>query len=476
MNALIEVAEARGRIPGRLAEASGGQPHDGVWIRQLSGRQGETRGAVSAHGRVIRVTEQAWMRRLAVLVFALSLIGMGPVARAATDAPAAASAGANEAVLNEVWQTVRDHFYDPTLRGLDWASVRARYAPRAAAAESEDGLAATINAMLAELHASHTEFYTPADPAYYQLADIFAGALRRRGLDGVFPGGKITYPGIGIFARPDAAGRVFVTGVIDDAPAQHAGLLVGDEIVAVDGESFRPVLSFRNKVGRPVALSIRRHAEGAVELMTVTPTELQPREAFLQGLRASARLIPARNGLRIGYVHIWSYAGGAYQEALEQLLGEGMLKDADALVLDLREGWGGAVPDYLDLFNARAPTMQVRDRNGHIQLDNVKWRRPVAMLVNERSRSGKEVLAYGFKKYRLGEVIGSRTSGAVLAASAFLMRNGDLLLLAVDDVRVDGEWLEGTGVEPTIAVPFDSRYAAGSDPQLDRAIEVLSQG
>jgi carboxyl-terminal processing protease len=159
---------------------------------------------------------------------------------------------------------------------------------------------------------------------------------------------------------------------------------------------------------------------------------------------------------------------------LEQLLGEGVLKDADALVLDLHEGWGRAVPDYLDLFNARAPTMQIRDRIGRTQFDNVKWRRPAVMLVNERTRSGKEVLAYGFEKYRLGEVIGSRTSGAVLAASAFPMRNGDLLLLAVDDVRVDGERLEGTGVGPTIAVPFDSRYAACADPQLDRAVAVLS--
>ena len=56
--------------------------------------------------------------------------------------------------------------------------------------------------------------------------------------------------------------------------------------------------------------------------------------------------------MHIGYVHVWSYASDAYQEALEQLLGEGALKDADALVLDLREGWGGAVPDYLDLFNS----------------------------------------------------------------------------------------------------------------------------
>jgi hypothetical protein len=60
------------------------------------------------------------MRRLAVLAFALSLVGTWPLASTAADAPAPASAGSNEAVLDEVWQTVRDHFYDPSLRGLDW--------------------------------------------------------------------------------------------------------------------------------------------------------------------------------------------------------------------------------------------------------------------------------------------------------------------------------------------------------------------
>jgi hypothetical protein len=72
--------------------------------------------------------------------------------------------------------------------------------------------------------------------------------------------------------------------------------------------------------------------------------------------------------------------------------------------------------------------MQVKDRNGEIAFENVKWRKPVAMLINGGTRSGKEVLAYGFKKYRLGEIIGTRTEGAVLAATAFLIGDGLLLL------------------------------------------------
>ena len=79
------------------------------------------------------------------------------------------------------------------------------------------------------------------------------------------------------------------------------------------------------------------------------------------------------------------------------------MNDADALIWDLRDGWGGAVPEYLDLFNSRAPTMRMTDRNGASEFEDVKWRKPVAMLVNGGIRSGKEVLAFSFKKYRLGE-------------------------------------------------------------------------
>ncbi|HZZ21839.1 MAG TPA: S41 family peptidase [Roseiarcus sp.] len=325
-----------------------------------------------------------------------------------------------------------------------------------------------------KLGASHIHFYTPEDPAYYQLADIFVGALEHRGLERVFPRGDVSYPGAGMFTVNDDQGRTFVTGVIEGAPAHQSGVLLGDEIVSVDDRPFRPVDSFRGKVGSPVSLQIRRTSAAAPIGISVSPADLHPNEMFLRGLKDSARVI-VTDKARIGYVHVWSYASHRIQSALEDLISEGPLRDADALVWDLRGGWGGAQPQYLDLFNARAPTMQVKDRNGDTGFVYVKWRKPVAMLINEGTRSGKEVLAYGFKQYRLGELIGHRTEGAVLAATAFLIGDDGLLLLAVEDVLVDGQRLEGVGVTPTIEVPFDWRYAAGGDPQLDRAVQVLAR-
>ena len=280
----------------------------------------------------------------------------------------------------------------------------------------------------------------------------------------------VSYPGIGILSRSDEVGSSIVIGVIEGTPAQRAGLLAGDEIISADGTPFQPVQSFRGKVGVNVVLALRR--AGSLMQVPVVPVEIEPNGMFLDGMKASARILQS-NGRRIGYVHVWCYAGYAYQRELERLLSEGLLHDADALILDLRDGWGGAVPEYLDLFNARAPTMRIIDRSGASEFEDVKWRKPVAMLVNGGTRSGKEVLAFGFKKYRLGEVIGTRTEGAVLAATAFLI-GGGLLLLAVDDVLVDGERLEGVGVAPTIEVQPGSAFLGGMAPQLSRAVAVMS--
>jgi carboxyl-terminal processing protease len=417
---------------------------------------------------------QATRREILALAAAAATIRAWPAGAQTASESDEVAAGPYAADFDQVSELVRDRFYDPNLHGLDWQAVKARHRPQAASARSREDAAVAINAMLAELGASHTHYYTPEDPAYYQLADIFAGALEHRGLERVFPKGEVAYPGIGAFTEADALGRTFVTGAIEGAPAHQAGVLVGDEILSADDRPFRPVDSFRGKVGVPVSLQIRRASGAAPVAITVTPADLHPGEMFLRGLEASARVIVAGNNMRIGYVHVWSYASRRYQSALEDLIGEGALKDADALIWDLRGGWGGAQPQYLDLFNPRAPTMKVKDRNGETGLVDVKWRKPVAMLINEGTRSGKEVLAYGFKEYRLGQLVGQRTEGAVLAATAFLIGDDGLLLLAVEDVLVDGKRLEGVGVEPTIEVKFDSRYAAGVDPQLDRAVQVLA--
>jgi carboxyl-terminal processing protease len=407
------------------------------------------------------------MIRRGILAIVLLCIAWGVPAVAQTDP----GGKPDLAVFDQVWRIVDQHFYDPHFRGQDWAALRDQYRPLAAAAPDVDVQAKVIDDMLARLGASHTARYRPGDPAYYQLLDIFSGPLRRD-LRRLFPNG-VRYSGIGIFTRR-VDGKLFVSGTIAGLPAEEAGLLVGDEILDVDGKPFAPVGSFDGKVGGTVTLHIRRAAGGPVLPIAMKPAWIEPAEAFLDAMSDGARIIES-GGKKIGYVRIWSYASDRYQERLEQLLSTGKLAGADALIWDLRDGWGGAQPYYLDIFDKLGPTMALTERDGDREIMNVKWRKPVALLINGGSRSGKEVLAYGFKKYHVGAVIGTRTAGALLAGRAFLLDDDSLLLLAVADVRVDGERLERTGVAPTIEVPFPIAYAAGKDPQIDKAVEVLTR-
>jgi carboxyl-terminal processing protease len=371
-------------------------------------------------------------------------------------------------VFSEVWTTVRDQFYDPNLGAVDWNAARSEYGPQAAAAKNTAELSHVINAMLGELRSSHTAYYTPSDPEYYQLAAIFQidglGERTSNKSGRVYP-----YPSIGILTST-TEGLTYVRAVLDGSPAARAGVLLGDRIVSADGLPFRPVESLRGR--GEVDLLVERTAGGDPRTIRVAPVLVDPHDELTAALEASARVLE-RSGRALAYVHVWSYAGQPYQDALGHALESPALAAADGLLLDLRDGWGGASRDYLNLFNCRLPIMTGRSRDGRESSDARCWSKPVVLLVDGRSRSGKELFAYGFRKYGYGKIVGTRTAGAVLAGKLVKLTDDSLLYLAVTDVLVDGERLEGVGVAPDVEVPFDVRYAAGRDPQLERAAEVL---
>ncbi len=377
------------------------------------------------------------------------------------------------AIFREVWETVNQNLYDPKFNGVDWKAMKQKYEPQAKQAESPAALAAVINQMLAELRISHTRFYTQSDPAYYQLLGIFLpNAELSRQLKRVLPEGRITYPGIGIFTR-EIEGKTFISGILDGSPAAKVGLQVGDQILAVEGQPYQPIAAFVGKVGQSVQLSLQRTSDPTKTVtIAVTPTLFDPQKMFLEAMQASTEIIE-RDGKKIGYLHIWSYAGDRYQEQLEEELIYRRLKQADGLILDLRDGWGGASPSYLNIFTAEVPTMTVVGRDGQPRNIDYYWKKPAAMVVNQGSRSGKEILAYGFQKYKIGPLVGTQTAGAVVAGRPYLMKDGSMLYLAVADVFVDGQRLEGKGVNPDVEVAFQLPYAQGADPFKEKAIAAI---
>ncbi len=373
------------------------------------------------------------------------------------------------AVFDEAARIVEEQFFDKDMNGVDWRAAVTEHRARFAPDMDRAAFAAEVNALLARLETSHTRFFTPEQPAWYQLAGVFlpGNAALAADLAPHLTDGVPVYAGVGVMVEERENG-VFVTGVLQGHPAEGAGLLVGDRLVSVEGAPFHPIRSWKGRVGKKTSLIVERAPNERLDL-TVTPALLNGVTMFETAMTKSARVIE-QDGTRVGYIRAWSYAGQKYQDILTSKAIFGPLKGADALVLDLRGGWGGASPRYLNFFAKDAVEMTSIGRDGKASSFASGWTKPVVLLVNEGARSGKELIAHGFRALSLGPIVGETTAGAVVGGRLNVLSDGSLLYVAVVDVLVDGVRLEGKGVEPDIAVPFDPVFAAGADPQLDRAV------
>ncbi|HVG07983.1 MAG TPA: S41 family peptidase [Thermoanaerobaculia bacterium] len=338
-------------------------------------------------------------------------------------------------------ELVRGHFMDAG-KAARWAERHAGYADgirdRAAFRDA-------TRQILAELETSHTQYYIPEDPGYYDLLAIFESFLKR----------DPKTESVGLATTNGFVVRAFAGG-----PAANAGLRRGDRIVSQKNE------------GKEVVLEVQIRRDEPTRTIRLTPRLINPKEEWLEDQRAGSRVIEHK-GRRIAYAPLWSCAGEEHQDLLEEAM-QGDFAEADALVIDFRGGWGGCNPGFVQLFDPAAPDLTRIDRDGKRSTYSPSWRKPLAILIDGGVRSGKEVVSRALQRSKRAMLVGERTAGAVVAGQINLLADGSLLYLAVQDIVVDGERLEGVGVKPDVKVPAALDYAEGRDPQLERALEVLA--
>lgn len=368
--------------------------------------------------------------------------------------------------FEEAVELIETHFYDSiAVSNAQWKINLNRSRNKLDSISKKAQVADIINALLATLNTSHSYYFSKNNPKRYQLLGIFNSLYEQDRKD------LFVYEGIGMDTR-EVDGQVMISSVFDGFPAHKAGLQYGDRILSVDEMDFQPIKSFKGMAGQTVLIKVDRR--GVEKKIYVEVVKLDGRTMFEEAAEASARLIDHEDK-KIGYIHLWSYAGTKYQDLLRSKILWGELSEADALVLDLRDGWGGADLNYLSLFREPIAVVSNRSREGLTGSYSGVWEKPVALLVNERTTSGKELFTYGFKKLQLGPVIGTTTAGAVVSGRIFLLPNGDVLYLAVRDVRVDGERLEGKGVAPDVKIERSLVNPPFGDPQLEKAVEEVTK-
>jgi carboxyl-terminal processing protease len=358
--------------------------------------------------------------------------------------------------FDKVWGIINDEFWDPNFNGIDWLDARKRYRSKAVAAEDHEFFAEIINQMLAELKTSHTRYYTRWDPGYYIIQVVFGKPDVHRS-------------GIGVVTKK-IEGCYYAIAVLHSSPAEKAGVLFGDWLVEVDGQPFHPIRSFFNKAGQEIELIIQRGPlESTRKTLTVIPVDMQERDRLGDDSYASLKTIEYK-GHRFAYVRLWWLRGIEMKDTLE--FGIHRANETEGIIIDIRDGYGGDmgyefIAPFLQYGLGEVTVESIGRKQTFKSLAGCK--KPVVVLINSGSRSGKEVLAYLFKKTGRGLLIGERTAGYVTGGNKKEISIDSFLYYAGFDMLIDGKRLEGVGVEPDIEIPFDIRFAAGKDIQLQQA-------
>ncbi|WP_414650624.1 S41 family peptidase [Ensifer sp.] len=379
-------------------------------------------------------------------------------------------------VFDRVIELVNANFYDAAAIDRFNAAARAQInsgsGPRSGARAPAQATEA-ITSVLANLGVSHTGRFTPDTIDYFELSDIFRFAIRDDVRRLFAPDGEVRYPGIGMVTLA-VGGRRFVSDVYDGSAAKKAGLLVGDEVLSVDGLPYREIGSFSDKVGRSVDIRLRRYRDAEPLSVRVEVERLRPLPMFEHAIEQSM-VLDERDGRTIGYVRLWTLSTRDGLDLVAEALSRGRLKDAEGLVVDLRGRWGGGSADAAEFLVGGTPTFRLVSRRGDVTLANFRWQKPVVALIDEGTRSGLELFAYTLRQNSV-PLVGERTAGALLAGRAYVLPDDSLLELAVSDAVIgDDLRLEGVGIAPDISVAFPLAYAAGKDPQREAALRVMGQ-
>ena len=367
-------------------------------------------------------------------------------------------------IFKSIDSRVRNDFFDSESSSKLWPIIASKHKAAILAATNLKELSERINAALSELKVSHTQFVTINDETFYFLKNLF---------DDFKPEAEkqktplTEYLGLGLGGVGFKANQVRY--VLTASPAAIGGVKRGDIVLSANGKPIIGLLSFRGTAGATIKMQVLR-ADKTLTL-NVKPIKQNYYQAYLEASSKSARIINTPAG-PLGYIRLW--CGGKSGEILEEAMSEQMA-DTAAMIIDLRDGYGGNSLEDLDIFYrlpSGYPVFRTHDRKGNVSVNRLVYTKPLIALINGGSRSGKELLAFSLKNSKRGILVGERTSGAVLAGRLFPIDDRCALYLAVMDGTIGGKRLEGVGVRPDVQAKYPP--LSNEDMQLKAAINTIS--
>ena len=339
----------------------------------------------------------------------------------------------------QVWDIIHEDYVDQPVDQLDL-------------------MRGAIRGMLESLGDRHTSYMTPEE--FQQASEALEGE----------------YEGIGAWV--DITGDyVEIISPMPGSPAAEAGLRPKDIIIGIDGEDMTGipgdvVLSFiLGPAGTDVDLTIQRGNE--VFDVTITRATIIVPTVEYEMLEDD-----------IAYVGLYNY-GEKTTEQLREALQSLLAEDPVGMILDLRGNGGGYLNTAIQVvseFVGEGAVMYEQYGDGDTLVyeaipGGLATEIPLVVLVDQGTASAAEITAGAIQDLGRGPLVGMTTFGKGSVQTWRMLTNnaGGVRVTIARWLTPDGRQISNVGLEPEFIVEMtEEDFIEGLDPQLDKAIEVLS--
>jgi carboxyl-terminal processing protease len=322
----------------------------------------------------------------------------------------------------------------------------------------------------------HTDFLTPAERAAQQ--DALSGS----------------YVGIGVRIDVTEDGLPKIVGVFDGSPAEAAGLVIDDVIVAVDGHeaagsTIDEVAGWvRGEAGTSVKITVRHGATGPERTLTIVRADVPIHPV-------SWTMVP---GTTTAFIRLDQFSSGAADDMVATLK---TVREAGAerIVLDLRGNPGGYVNEAVGVASQFLTSGIVYiernaagDETEHpVSPGGVAPDLPLVVLVNGDTASSSEIVSGALQDQHRAEIVGETTFGTGTVLGEFVLSDGSALRIGTTEwLTPDGReiWHQGIAPDVPVAMPTGvtplspddvkgltpAAVSSMTDAQLAKALELVA--
>ena len=362
-------------------------------------------------------------------------------------------------LYDNVWRLINTKYVDPTNNEQDWGKWRHKYDN---VIRTDEDAYVAIETMVASLNDPYTKFLDPKESS--DETGSIKGSLKGIGIQ------------IGV-----KDGKLMVIAPIEDTPAEKAGLLADDEIIAIDGRSTKGITVDK-------AADQIRGEEGTQVRLLVKRKDLEPREYTITRaeieIKSVSQKIPENINMPkdICYIRLSSFISRNASKEISEILQNSPYKKA--FIIDLRSNPGGLLSNAIyisDMFLNGGAIVSTVDRDGYKETQKatrgVLTTRPLVILVDKGSASASEIFSGAMKDNKRAVIVGTQSFGKGLVQEINKLPNNSGINITIQKyLTPNGTDIHKKGITPDVLVEFTEEDVKNkNDVQLKRAIEIARE-